>query len=172
MTDNAVIHAVVVAIHASAALLSLTLGGAQLGRRRYGDRMHRRSGRVWVAAMYLTVVSSFLIQDLRPGQLTLFHALSVFTFGTLTTGFLAAVSGNIPLHRRMMTGSWFGVVGAFLGAVAVPSRTIPQLALHQPWLLAAWVAAVAAATYVLVSGRVPGRPAARQAVQRRQVAAR
>jgi uncharacterized membrane protein len=152
MTDNAVIQAVVVAIHASSALLSLTLGGAQLARRRYGDRLHRRLGRVWVAAMYLTVVSSFLIRDLRPGHFTLFHALSVFTFGTLTTGVLAAVRGNVPMHLRMMTGSWLGVVGAFVGAVAVPSRTIPQLAVHQPWLLVGWVAAAAAATYLLVSG--------------------
>ena len=165
MINNAVIHGSVVAVHATAALLSLTLGGAQLARRRYGDRLHRRLGRVWVAAMYLTVASSFLIQDLRPGHLTLFHALSVFTLGTLSTGLLAAVRGNIALHLRMMTGSWLGVVGAFVGAVAVPSRTIPQLAVEEPGLLAAWVAAVALATYLLLSGRRrrasgPGRPGA------------
>jgi uncharacterized membrane protein len=155
MNDNGVIHAVVVGTHASAALLSLVLGGVQLVRRRYGDRLHRRLGRTWVAAMYATILSSFLITDLRPGELTVFHALSVFTTATLTTGLVAAVRGNVPLHRRMMTGSWCGVVGAFVGAVAVPSRTIPQLALHQPWLLAGWVAAVLAAAYVLVVGRVP-----------------
>jgi uncharacterized membrane protein len=156
MIDNAVIHGTVVAVHASAALLSLTLGAAQLLRRRYGDRLHRRVGRVWVGAMYLTVLSSFLIRELRPGHFTLFHALSVFTFGTLTTGLVAAVRGNVPLHLRMMTGSWFGVVGAFLGAVAAPTRTLPQLAVHQPELLAGWVATVGVATYVLVSGRLPG----------------
>ena len=172
MTDNAVIHAGVVTVHVSVALLSLTLGGVQLVRRRYGDRLHRRVGRVWVSAMYLTVLSSFFITDLRPGQFTLFHALSVLTTGTLTTGLVAAVRGNVPMHLRMMTGSWFGVVGAFAGAVAVPSRTIPQLAVHQPWLLAGWVAAVAAATYVLMSGRLPGRSATRHAVGRPQVAAR
>jgi uncharacterized membrane protein len=172
MTENAVIHAGVVAVHATAALLSLTLGGVQLARRHYGDRRHRRLGRVWVAAMYLTIASSFLIQDLRPGDFTLFHALSVFTFGTLTTGLLAAVRGDVPMHLRMMTGSWLGVIGAFVGAVAVPSRTLPQLAVHQPWVLAAWVAAVAAATYVLASGRVPLRSAARQGIRRPQVAAR
>jgi hypothetical protein len=58
----------------------------------------------------------------------------------------------------MMTGSWFGVVGALVGAVAVPSLTLPQLAAHQPWLLAGWVAAVVVTTYLLVVGRLPGRP--------------
>ena len=159
MTNNAVIHGGVIAVHASAALLSLSLGAVQLLRRRYGDRLHRRVGRVWVAAMYLTILSSFLITDLQPGELTLFHALSVFTFGTLTTGLVAAVRGNVPLHQRMMTGSWWGVVGAGAGAVAVPSRTLPQLAVDQPWLLVGWVAAVAVTTYVLVAG-VPGPVAA------------
>jgi hypothetical protein len=107
--------------------------------------------------MYLTVLSSFLIRELRPGELTLIHALSVFTFGTLTTGVIAAVRGNVGLHRRMMTGSWLGVVGAFVGAVAVPTRTLPQLAVHQPEVLVGWVAAVGVATYVLVGGRLPGR---------------
>ena len=157
MTDNIVIDRAIVAVHASAALLSLTLGAAQLLRRRYGDRLHRRLGRVWVAAMYLTLISSLFITGLRPGQYTLFHALSFFTFGTLTTGLVAILRGNVGLHLRMMTGSWFGVVGAFVGAVAVPKRTIPQLAVHAPWLLAGWVAAVALTTYLLVSGRVPGR---------------
>ncbi|CAA9361194.1 MAG: hypothetical protein AVDCRST_MAG36-2654 [uncultured Nocardioidaceae bacterium] len=152
------------AVHAAAALLSLTLGGAQLARRRYGDRLHRRVGRVWVAAMAVTVVSSFLITDLRPGRFTVFHALSLLTTATLTTGVVAASRGEVALHRRMMTGSWFGVVGAFVGAVAVPSRTVPQLAVHQPGLLAVWVAAVVLTTWVLVTGRMPGvprRPASR-----------
>ena len=164
MSDNAVIHALVVAVHATAALLALTLGAAQLLRRHHGDRLHRRIGRVWVAAMYATVVSSFLITDLRPGEFTLFHALSVFTTVTLTTGLVAAVRGNVALHLRMMTGSWLGVVGAFVGAVAVPSRTLPQLALAQPWPVAGWLAAVTAATYLLVRGPVP------HAVARRAVA--
>jgi len=145
----------VVAVHATAALLSLTLGGVHLLRRRYGDRLHRRVGRGWGAAMYLTIASSFLITDLRPGQFTVFHALSVFTTFTLTTGLVAAIRGHVPMHLRMMTGSWFGVVGAFVGAVAVPSRTVPQLAGEHPWVLVGWVAAVAAATYVLVTGRSP-----------------
>jgi hypothetical protein len=47
-----------------------------------------------------------------------------------------------------MAGSYFGLVGAFVGAVVVPQRRIPQLALHHPVVLAAatiGVIAVAAA---------------------------
>ena len=157
-------NTLVVAAHATAALLSLALGGVQLARRRHGDRLHRRVGRVWVAAMVVTLVSSFLITDLRPGRFTVFHALSLLTTATLTTGVVAAVRGDVALHRRMMTGSWLGVVGAFLGAVTVPSRTLPQLAVHQPGLLAGWVAVVLLLAWVLVTGRLPG---ARRRVSRR-----
>ena len=30
-----------------------------------------------------------------------------------------------------MTGSYFGLIGAFVGVLAVPSRRIPQLAIHE-----------------------------------------
>ena len=169
MSNNDVIHGGLVAVHATAASLSLALGGAQLVRRRYGDRLHRRVGRVWTAAMAVTVVSSFFITDLRPGAFTVFHALSLLTTATLTTGVVAVVRGYVALHRRMMTGSWLGVVGAFVGAVAVPSRTLPQLAVHQPWLLAGWVAAVALAAGVLVTGRLPGAARRRQVTGRARV---
>ncbi|MDO5866545.1 hypothetical protein PVT25_19045 [Paenarthrobacter ureafaciens] len=34
-----------------------------------------------------------------------------------------------------MTGSYFGLIGAFVGVLAVPSRRIPQLAIHELPLL-------------------------------------
>jgi hypothetical protein len=34
-----------------------------------------------------------------------------------------------------MTGSYFGLIGAFLGVLAVPSRRIPLLAIHELPLL-------------------------------------
>jgi hypothetical protein len=45
-------------------------------------------------------------------------------------------------HRRFIAGSYLGLVGAFVGAVPVPTRDIPQLAMHRPFelALAVWVA--------------------------------
>lgn len=87
-----------------------------------GDRAHRLVGRIWVLAMYWTVLSSFLIIELRPGHYSWIHGLSLFTFGTLSTGLWAALTGRIRLHPGLMTGSYFGLLGAFVGAVAVPVR--------------------------------------------------
>jgi uncharacterized membrane protein len=123
---------VVIALHAGGATIALALGAYQLLRRTKGDRAHRWVGRVWVVAMYWTVLSSFVIKRLRPGHLSWIHGLSVFTFLTLSIGLWAGMTGRIPIHRGFMTGSYFGLVGAFIGAVVVPSRLIPQWAMHQP----------------------------------------
>jgi len=150
MANNAVI-----ALHASAATVALLLGGYNLRRRSKGDRTHRLVGRVWVVVMYWTVLSSFAIQRLRPGHFTWIHGLSVFTFLTLTVGLVAAWRHRVDLHRRFMTGSYLGLLGAFLGAVAVPVRDIPQWAVHHPAALTVAAAGclLAAATVVRLSHR-------------------
>ena len=148
-----------IAAHAAGAALALVLGAWQLIRRPRGDRAHRRVGRVWVVAMYWTVLSSFFITELEPGHFSWIHGLSALTFVTLTAGTWAAVLGRIAVHRQFMTGSYLGLLGAFAGAVAVPSRDIPQLLVHRPVVFAAAVVAVTVASATVVAlCRVGPRP--------------
>lgn len=142
---------VLVIAHAFGASLALTLGGWQLVRRIRGDRAHRLVGRAWVVAMYWTVLSSFFITDLDPGRFSWIHGLSALTFATLSLGTWAAIRGRIDLHRHFMRGSYLGLIGAFLGAVAVPQRDIPHLLVDRPLVLAAAVAAVVIATVTVVA---------------------
>jgi uncharacterized membrane protein len=123
---------IVIALHAGGATLALVLGAYNLIRRTKGDRPHRWVGRVWVGAMYWTILSSFTIQELRPGHFSWIHGLSVFTLVTLSIGLWAGMTRRIQTHRRFMTGSYFGLLGAFAGAVAVPQRQIPQWTIHEP----------------------------------------
>lgn len=126
---------VLIALHAIGASLALLLGPVNLIRKPKGDRAHRRLGRVWVVAMYWTVVSSFFIHQINPGGFSWIHGLSAFTLITLSVGLWAARAGRITRHRGFMRGSYLGTVGAFIGAVVVPQRDIPQLAVHHPFLL-------------------------------------
>jgi uncharacterized membrane protein len=142
---------VVIPLHAAGATIALLLGAYNLLRRARGDRTHRRVGRVWVVAMYWTIVSSFAVKALTPGHFSWIHGLSVFTFITLTIGLWAAVTHRVRLHSQFMTGSYLGLVGAFLGAVAVPFRDIPQWIVHRPVPLA-----LAALGCALVSVAVVG----------------
>jgi uncharacterized membrane protein len=147
--------AALIAAHASAATVALLLGPVNLIRKPKGDRLHRRIGGIWVVAMYWTVLSSFAIKRLRPGHFSWIHGLSIFTFITLSIGLWAAMTGRVHLHQRFITGSYFGLLGAFVGAVVVPVRAVPQLAAHHPIVFAAAAlgCVAAAAVLVLVSAR-------------------
>ncbi|GAA1891288.1 DUF2306 domain-containing protein [Lapillicoccus jejuensis] len=152
----------VIVIHATAATLSLVLGAVNLARRPKGDRRHRLVGRVWVVAMYLAVLTSFAIREVNPGGFSWLHGLSAFTLVTLTVGWVAALRGRIETHRGFLRGSYVGTVAAFVGAVVVPQRAVPRLAVDHPWLLSVAAAAVLAVAWLVVA--LAGRPVRRRDV--------
>jgi uncharacterized membrane protein len=142
---------VLVVAHVVGALTSVALGGYQVWRRPRGDRRHRLLGRVWVALMLWTAVSSFWIRDINEGAFSWLHVLSVVTLVTVTLGVVQVRRGNIPAHRGNMVGSWLGAVGAMVAAVAVPGRMIPTYAVDRPGGALAFLVAVLLGTVVLVA---------------------
>ena len=148
-----------IAAHAAGATLALVLGGYVVLRSRKGDLVHRRVGVVWVATMYWVTLSSFGIQELSPGSFTWIHGLSAWTTVSLTIGLWAAVTGRPRLHRQFIVGSYLGLVGAGLAAVAFPTRLVPQAVVHHPLPVLAAVAGIAAVAVavVRVAQRRPSR---------------
>jgi uncharacterized membrane protein len=123
-----------ISLHAIAASYSLIFGAVNLLCRTKGGSVHRIVGRIWAVSMYVVVLTSFGIRTID-GGFNWLHALSVLTFCTLTAGVWAIWKRNIKAHRSFMTGSYLGLLGAFVGVLAVPSRRIPQLAIHELPLL-------------------------------------
>jgi uncharacterized membrane protein len=123
---------VLLATHAFAAAVALPLGGWQLFLSTKGDHRHRLVGRTWVVLMLYVSFTSFWIKELNPGQFSYIHILSVVTIVTVSLGVWAALRGNIDAHRGNMIGSWLGLLGAFIGAVVVPVRHIPQFVVTEP----------------------------------------
>lgn len=144
-------HTVLIAVHAFVATVCLPLGAVQLWRRPRGDLRHRRVGRVWALGMVFVAASSFWIRDLRDGRLSLLHVLSVVTLVSMVLGVAAIRRGDVRQHRAAMRGSWFGLVGAFVGAVAVPGRLLPTFAVDHPLGALAAVAAVAGCTLAVLA---------------------
>lgn len=118
--------------HLLAALIALPLGGYQVFRPTKGDPRHVLLGRLWAGLMVWVAVSSYWIRDLRDGEFSLLHILSTVTLVALTLGVVNARRGHITAHRGNMRGSWLGLCGAFIGAVAVPDRAIPTFVMTQP----------------------------------------
>jgi uncharacterized membrane protein len=142
---------VIIILHAIAASLSLLLGAFQLLRPKKGDRFHRMVGRTWVVCMYTVCMSSFFIQGVADGFSWL-HGLSLFTTLTVSLGLYSAIKGNIAAHKANMIGSYFGSVGAFVGVIAVPTRRIPQLAMHQTPLFFLFVGLLIASAIMFLCG--------------------
>ena len=118
--------------HLLAALVALPLGGYQLFRPTKGDPQHVLLGRVWSGLMLWVAITSYWIRDIRDGELSLLHILSTVTLVTVTLGVVHAHRGNIAAHRGNMRGSWLGLCGAFIGAVAVPDRVVPTFVMSRP----------------------------------------
>jgi uncharacterized membrane protein len=154
--------------HAVAASFAMVFGGVNVLRRTRGDAPHRAIGRTWLVLMYFTALSSFWIQQLRPGNFSWIHGLSAFTIVTLSLGWWNARRGNIRAHAGNMIGTYAGLWGAFIGVTAVPSRLVPQ-AFQSDWfgmslltagIVAVGLAAVAGIIRLLGQAGVPAREAA------------
>lgn len=122
-----------VASHATAATLAVVLGAVQLLRRRFGDRLHRWNGRIWVALMVLVAVSSFWIRDISPGRFSWIHVLSVVTLVSLAAALVAIRRGDRITHAVSMISTYAGMLGALVGVVAVPVRLVPR-SFQADWL--------------------------------------
>lgn len=141
---------VLVAAHAAGATLAVLLGGWNLWLSRKGDLLHRRVGRIWFVTMYWVAFSSFGIKRLHPGHFSWIHGLSAWTIVSLTIALWAAMTHRIDLHKGFVAGSYFGLLGAGVAAMAFPQRLLPQTAMHAPLSLLAALAALTTLAYLVV----------------------
>ena len=148
---------VLIAVHAVAASYALIFGAVNLLRRTKGGSLHRIVGRIWVVAMYIVVLTSFGIRTID-GGFNWLHALSALTFGTLTAGLWAVRTGNIRAHRSFMTGSYFGLIGAFALA-RVLEALLYDVSAADPATFVAGAAVLGCAA--LLSSWLPARRAVR-----------
>lgn len=111
-------------LHAILAMIAVILGIAQLAAPK-GTKLHKITGRLWVAAMAIVALSSFFIFELRMlGPLSPIHIVSVLILYSLFIAVRAARQGNIAQHRMIMRYLfWFGLIitGWF---TLLPGRTM------------------------------------------------
>jgi len=98
-----------IAIHLSAALAAILLGGLMMAVRK-GTLQHRLLGRGWVLLMAATAISSFWIKT--HGHFSWIHLLSIWMLFVLFMALAFIYKGNIRAHRRWMTGGYIGLAAA------------------------------------------------------------
>jgi len=115
-----------IAIHLAAVAPAVIIGIAQLFLAK-GTRPHKAMGWLWVLAMAVAAVSSFWIMELRKGAgFSVIHLLSAWTLISMSAAIWHIRRGNVRAHKRFMIGTFLGLVGAGLGALA-PGRFVSQL---------------------------------------------
>ena len=112
-----------IALHGTLAMLAVAVGTAVLMRSK-GTASHKRFGRVWVALMAGVAVSSFWIFEIRKGAGPSFiHLLSLWTLVSLALAVWCIRRGNVRAHQGFMIGTFLGLAGAGLFAMA-PGRAL------------------------------------------------
>jgi len=108
-----------IALHLSFALGALAIGTAVLLRQK-GTDSHKLLGRAWVGAMLVVAMSSFWI---RRDGFSWIHLLSIWTLVSLACAVWFIRRGNVRAHRGFMVGTFLGLAGAGIGALA-PERLL------------------------------------------------
>jgi uncharacterized membrane protein len=147
-----------IATHAFSALTAVLLGGWQLFLSTKGSPLHRRVGRVWVGLMLYVSITSFWIREIRDGQFSLLHILSIVTIVSVILGIVEVRRGNVRGHVGNMIGSWIGLCVAGVFALVLPDRDIPTYVLADPkQAIFAALSVVVAAVVIVGTGRLLAR---------------
>jgi uncharacterized membrane protein len=139
--------------HIVAALLALILGPFALYRQRR-DRTHKVIGYVWVTAMSVLAVGSFLIPShFTPVGIGPLHGFAVLTLWSLWAGVRAAIARDINRHQAILRSLYSNgliLAGAF---TFLPGRTLNRMLFGEPsqlgWLVIAALLGVVALRLVL-----------------------
>lgn len=99
-------------VHLATILVATALMPVMLLRVR-GDRRHRTIGKVWIAAMLATAITSLFIHVSGPGRFSVIHLLSLWTLVQVPLIWWTACHHNVARHRRAVHGM---VIGALLVA--------------------------------------------------------
>lgn len=97
-------------LHLGTVLVALALTPVMLLRPR-GDKLHKRLGKVWVGAMFLTALVSLFVQTSHPGHFSFIHIISVYVVIAAPLIWWTAARHRVQAHRRQVRGM---VTGALL----------------------------------------------------------
>lgn len=141
-----------IASHAVAASLALVLGPYQILRPVRGDKIHVFIGRTWAGLMVYVALGSFLFGGYG-GPIDIFlRLLAIWTLFSVTMAIYRARRADIRHHRRFMIGTYLGLVGAFIGVVAVHTRRVPSWFAAYPLMMSIIAVAIVAAAGFFVGG--------------------
>ena len=114
-------HPTVIQVHILAAVASVAVGAVILWARK-GRTFHRTLGWIWASLMAATAGTSLFIVGLAGDHWSLIHLLSGWTLVVLPFAVWAARRHKVDIHRRAMTGVFWGASIIAGGFAFLPGR--------------------------------------------------
>ncbi|TAH32222.1 DUF2306 domain-containing protein [Candidatus Saccharibacteria bacterium] len=140
----------VIASHAIVATAAIVLGTFNVFRMVRGDRIHKAVGRTWAGLMLFVSIGSFFVGSFGDALSIFLHGLAAWTIFSICAGIYFARCGNINAHKGFMLGTYFGLLGASIGVIAVPTRRVPSyFEAHPVAMTLVAIAIVAAAGFFI-----------------------
>ncbi len=114
---------VALSIHLATVITAIPLGAYVLLRRK-GGAGHRLLGRIWLALMFVTAISTIFIRNINDGNFSFIHVFTLLTFIAVPQAIMTARKGLIEVHKRHLVGFYTGallIAGLFS---FLPGRTM------------------------------------------------
>jgi len=122
---------VALATHLLTVIPAIPLGSYVFLSRKGGAR-HRLLGKIWLALMFLTAISTIFIRNVNDGHFSWIHLFTLLTFVAVPQAIISARQGRIEAHKKHLRNFFIGaLVIAGLTAFA-PGRTMWQWAFGHP----------------------------------------
>jgi uncharacterized membrane protein len=125
MNFEPITHAsLAIQIHLVAAIIAIVLF-LSIALMRRGTKLHKFTGRIWVAIIGITAISSFWINEIDHFMgFSAIHLLSVFTLVNCYLGVRAIRRGDIRAHRGAMISIAIGGLVIAGGFAFMPGRIL------------------------------------------------
>lgn len=144
-----------IVFHVATACIALVVGPFAIYRKRR-DRLHRVLGYVWVLAIAMTALSSFLIEaSVLPIAFGMgaIHLLSIWAFWTIWFGVQDARAGRIASHRSRMAGLYWQGLSIAGVLTLLPGRALNDALFGEAQMVGLWLIGIGLAALLWVNLR-------------------
>jgi uncharacterized membrane protein len=116
-----------VQIHLASVVVAFVIGTWLMVRPK-GTPTHKALGRVYVALMLASAISTFWIRGLGQGSPSFLHLLSIFVLVALPYAIVMARLGRVRAHRHTMIGVYVGGIWIAGLLTLLPGRLLHRAA--------------------------------------------
>ena len=110
-------------LHLATVIPALPLGMFIFLTRKGGPR-HKLLGKIWLALMGVTAISTLFIRNIEDGGFSFIHIFSVMTLFAIPKAILTARRGQIDQHKAHLLGLFVGALLIAGGFSFLPGRTM------------------------------------------------